>query len=383
MGTDPTISVICPVYNTEKVLGKCIHSIIEQDFKDIEIILVNDGSTDGSLKICQQYAQKDNRIIIIDKTNEGRNAARRDGTMKARGEYVFYIDCDDYLEYYALSTLLSIVRDKDLDMIAGSHDKVFDSWGILSRPDGHYKNSERLLSGRDFLEICLGLIPPSPGEGIFMWGNLYRRSCIYEAMNQGEQYLFPPSKEMLSEDLIFNLIIAKYIRSCWLTDKVIYHYRYGGETSGCYPGFTKAKYYFDYRHETCLEYGMEDKLKSAVLNYAYMAYIEAAQRIYFLKTPIDEVTESYMKVFSESKTVAWARQHCEEMTAYIKDPSKLPPSQLAMAVKAVVEGDSAAFANAILIQERFMRRHHYWKMRLLAPYMYMTNILYRLVNMCK
>ena len=90
-----------------------------------------------------------------------------------------------------------------------------------------------------------------------------------------------------------------------------------------------------------------------------------------------------MKVFSESKTVAWARQHCEEMTAYIKDPSKLPPPQLAMAVKAVVEGDSAAFANAILIQERFMRRHHYWKMRLLAPYMYMTNILYRLVNMCK
>jgi len=181
---NPTISVICPIYNAGNVLGKCIRSVIDQDFRDIEVILVNDGSTDGSLKVCQRYARMDDRIVIIDKANEGRNAARRDGTLRASGEYVFYIDDDDYLTRDALNTLLAIAREKDLDMIAGSHDEVFDSWGILSRPDGHYKNSERLLSGRDFLEICLGLIPSSPGEGIYMWGNLYRRSCIYEAMNQ-------------------------------------------------------------------------------------------------------------------------------------------------------------------------------------------------------
>ena len=86
---DPVVSVICPVYNTERVLWKCLSSIIRQDFADIEIILVNDGSTDGSLRVCQKYAKKDRRIDIIDKPNGGRNQARRDGVLQAKGEFVF------------------------------------------------------------------------------------------------------------------------------------------------------------------------------------------------------------------------------------------------------------------------------------------------------
>lgn len=128
----PVVSVICPVYNTEKVLGKCIRSVLEQDFKAIEVILVNDGSTDDSLKICQKYAARDERIILIDKPNGGRIQARKDGLLRAQGEYVFFIDCDDYLEKNALSTLVEIAGRHHLDMVAGNHDTVYDNWGLVS-----------------------------------------------------------------------------------------------------------------------------------------------------------------------------------------------------------------------------------------------------------
>lgn len=85
----PVVSVICPIYNAEKVLWKCLSSIVKQDFADIEIILVNDGSTDGSLRVCQKYARKDPRIHIIDKPNGGRSQATKDGFLRAKGVFVF------------------------------------------------------------------------------------------------------------------------------------------------------------------------------------------------------------------------------------------------------------------------------------------------------
>ena len=91
-----TLSVIVPVYNTEKYLRECLDSVINQTLKDIEIICINDGSTDRSLDILKEYALKDNRIKIIDKKNEGVAAARNDGIRIANGEFVCFMDSDDY-----------------------------------------------------------------------------------------------------------------------------------------------------------------------------------------------------------------------------------------------------------------------------------------------
>ena len=91
------VSVIIPVYNTEKYLRNCLNSIITQTLIEIEIICINDGSTDSSLEILREYAQRDDRFVLISQTNKGQSFARNKGIDVARGEYIAFVDSDDYL----------------------------------------------------------------------------------------------------------------------------------------------------------------------------------------------------------------------------------------------------------------------------------------------
>ena len=92
------VSIIIPVYNASKYLYRCLDSILNQTFRDFELILINDGSTDNSLEILREYETKDSRIIVIDKPNEGVSAARNQGIEIAKGEYIMFCDSDDYVE---------------------------------------------------------------------------------------------------------------------------------------------------------------------------------------------------------------------------------------------------------------------------------------------
>ncbi len=106
----PSVSVIIPVYNIEKHLEKCLDSVIGQTLKDIEIIVVNDGSTDNSLDIITQYARKDSRIVIVDKPNEGLAYARKSGIEAAHGKYVQHLDGDDFPRTRCLRTAFQTSR---------------------------------------------------------------------------------------------------------------------------------------------------------------------------------------------------------------------------------------------------------------------------------
>ena len=101
----PVISVIVPVYNVEKYLEKCVQSVLAQTFKEIEILLIDDGSKDASGRLCDQYALKDGRIRVIHKENGGLSDARNRGIMEARGDYLSFIDGDDYIEPDMLGSL--------------------------------------------------------------------------------------------------------------------------------------------------------------------------------------------------------------------------------------------------------------------------------------
>lgn len=109
----PKVSVIVPVYNTEKYLPECIDSIINQSYLNLEIILINDGSTDNSSKICDEYASKDKRIIVIHKANGGQADARNAGLDIANGKYITFIDSDDY--YSDLNTLKYCIAELEQD----------------------------------------------------------------------------------------------------------------------------------------------------------------------------------------------------------------------------------------------------------------------------
>lgn len=122
----PKISVIVPVYNVEKYLNRCIDSILNQTFEDFELILVDDGSTDKSLKICDEYKIKDGRIKVIHKKNGGVSSARNTGIDKATGEYITFVDSDDYISNDTLNILLdSNYQDSDL-VISSLEMKSYD-----------------------------------------------------------------------------------------------------------------------------------------------------------------------------------------------------------------------------------------------------------------
>ena len=110
------VSIIVPVYNAEKYLRTCISSIINQTYKTLEIILVNDGSTDGSKVICEEFKSKDDRIIFIDKVNEGLSVARQTGINKLNGDYFCTVDSDDYIEENFIEKMLDTIVKDDSDI---------------------------------------------------------------------------------------------------------------------------------------------------------------------------------------------------------------------------------------------------------------------------
>ncbi|MBO5360736.1 MAG: glycosyltransferase family 2 protein [Clostridia bacterium] len=117
MKTQALISVIIPVYNVEEYLCECIDSVINQTYKNLEIILVDDGSTDSSGKICDEYAEKDSRISVVHKENSGPSKTRNIGIEHAKGEYIYFLDSDDYIELNALELLVNTAESNSADLV--------------------------------------------------------------------------------------------------------------------------------------------------------------------------------------------------------------------------------------------------------------------------
>ena len=118
------ISVIVPVYNVEKYLPKCIESIMNQTYQDLEIILVNDGSSDNSNRICVRYAKIDKRIKVVNKENGGVSSARNLGLDIANGEYISFIDSDDYIELNMYEKMIDIALKKDIDIVSCNYNHL-------------------------------------------------------------------------------------------------------------------------------------------------------------------------------------------------------------------------------------------------------------------
>lgn len=123
------ISIIVPVYKVEKELGRCLQSLLKQTYENIEIILVDDGSPDRSPELCEHYAQRDNRIKVIHKVNGGLSDARNAGLKQATGEFVLYVDSDDYIELDSCERLLNTTDGGKVDIVVGN--------AIMEKQDGH------------------------------------------------------------------------------------------------------------------------------------------------------------------------------------------------------------------------------------------------------
>mgnify|MGYP002514978694 CR=1 FL=1 len=123
---EPLISVIVPVYKVEQYLHQCVDSILNQTYRNLEVILVDDGSPDGCPAICNVYAEKDERVRVIHKVNGGLSDARNAGMAVMNGEYLSFVDSDDLLPVDAVETLLKIAVEEDADLVLGGYNRFED-----------------------------------------------------------------------------------------------------------------------------------------------------------------------------------------------------------------------------------------------------------------
>lgn len=183
----PKISIIVPCYNVEKYLKKCLDSLVNQTYQDIEIIMVDDGSPDRSGIICDEYAAKDDRIKVIHKLNGGVGAARNDGLKIASGDWVIFCDSDDWLEADALEKLVETGETIGADVVFGDVNRVF---GDKIVPIPFYEH-EFVIDDRENLDkliaadFCRAYCFDVPKEGVAFgyggpWNKIVRRELLID-----------------------------------------------------------------------------------------------------------------------------------------------------------------------------------------------------------
>lgn len=203
------LSIIIPVYNTGDFLHKCISSVLTQNLKDFELILVNDGSTDNSGQILDEYAKNDNRIKVIHKENAGVSAARNDGIKEACGEYIGFIDSDDWIEPSMYEKMYFLAKENNVEIVMCDTVSVFDN--KPTEPDTINQLKKDVLLKKDAI---------SPALLLEMAGSACR--CIYKSSLIKENNVLFPVGIKLSEDRIFNILAFGYSNKIYYTKTAFY-----------------------------------------------------------------------------------------------------------------------------------------------------------------
>lgn len=231
----PKVSIIVPVYRVQDYLPKCLDSLISQTHKNIEIILVDDGSTDNSLSICSRYAEKDSRIQIITQDNSGVTAARMNGFYHSHGEWIMFVDADDYVSPNIVEFMLQAQHKYQVDIVSCQYYDVKKERAIPSpiRPDLGYYNRERiecLLSTNFLYDNSTGIA----GMSGFLWGKLFKKDFVHMALNAGVGLIH-------SEDQIGLFKVLYSINSMYVMQKPLYYYvvRQGQATRSYHAAYWK------------------------------------------------------------------------------------------------------------------------------------------------
>lgn len=202
------ISVIVPIFNGEKYLRRCIESILKQTYKNIELILINDGSEDKSLAICEEYKKNDKRIIIINKENEGVSIARNIGIEKATGELISFVDADDYLEITFLQELFDMMKKYNTEYITCGYNRVYDNH--IEQVNNDLK--EILMTADEYLKKLLNV---QAGHG-FAHMKLIDKNIIGNIR-------FDENLKV-GEDALFNVMLCQNLDNVVIFNKPLYNY---------------------------------------------------------------------------------------------------------------------------------------------------------------
>ena len=270
------VSIIVPVYNAEEYLGRCLDSIINQTYQDIEIVLVDDGSTDNSGEICEDYALKDSRIVVAHIPNGGASMARKKGLELCKGQYVTFVDSDDWVSPYYISTLLQLI----------------DEYGVNVSSCGVQRVKQGDVFGREIVETYnTQLLPFDKLMPRFFkyefWGfvgKIYLRSCF-------DHLFFPVAT--LSEDYYVMTQLFYKEQQFAVSDAPLYYYEYHENSLShqklsirAFEEFDNVKAVYDYVCTNMPQYR----------DYAFSNVVETAVKLNFFRD--QDIEQRYKKQFT-------------------------------------------------------------------------------------
>ena len=226
----PLVSIIIPVYNTDKYLPQCIESIVHQTYDNLEIIFINDGSTDESPLLLNDVAKSDFRVKIINQKNSGLSAARNRGMREATGDYIMFLDSDDWIDKETCENALRKFREYDVDVVFWSYTReyqkkslktpLFEDKEIIWRSNDIQRLFQRMvgLTGKELAE------PQKTDSLITAWGKIYKKNVLKDIE-------FVDTKIIGTEDALFNIQVFSQIQSAVYIPDFFSHYRKYNEIS--------------------------------------------------------------------------------------------------------------------------------------------------------
>jgi glycosyltransferase involved in cell wall biosynthesis len=278
------VSIIVPIYNAEKYIGYCINSIVSQTYQNIEIILVNDGSTDASLEICNNYATNDNRIKVIDIPNGGVSNARNIGLQEASGEYIQFVDADDTIAQCMTEKMCELVENYNKDLAICGFDMItLDSNNNVAEKIPFHCETigyECVLEKKEFHDKLCRI--------------LFRTSLLEEPVNKIYKCKIIKDNNIkfnenitLGEDFLFNMEYFKYVNGCVFTKERYYKYMQFNKNS------LSNRYREDlfYNHMYLI-----DEFQKLVGNYTL---IEEEERVDLASYMVSKIIKSIENLFVE------------------------------------------------------------------------------------
>ena len=275
------VSVVLPIYNVESYLNRCLKSVVNQSYKNLEIILVDDGSSDNCPLICDEWAAIDNRIKVIHKKNAGLGYARNTGIENATGEYICFIDSDDYISLETIEKAYVLATKEGADIISFGYNQVKNN-GTIKKTVIPCPN-EYIFEGENIQKVLLpSLIGPdmSTGEVSNLWmsvcGGIYSMSLI-----QRINWRLVSEREIISEDVYSLLRLYKEVQKVAVIPEALYFYCDNATslTHTYKPDrFERIKHFYKMCIKACDELEYSPKIKQQLL-YPFVSYTISAMKL--------------------------------------------------------------------------------------------------------
>lgn len=218
------VTVVIPVYNVERWLDRCVRSVVNQTYQDLEIILVDDQSPDSCPKMCEEWSQKDARIKVIHKKNAGLGMARNTGIANASGKYICFVDSDDYIEENTVEECVRAAEREQADAVCYGNDKVLQTGKVVDRRRPSAPKS--VYSGEEIMSVLLPMMlgsNPKTGEDWKL--SLSSCFCLFAMKPIIENnWRFVSEREIISEDYYSVLKLYQYLQKVVILDEIFYHY---------------------------------------------------------------------------------------------------------------------------------------------------------------